>query len=119
MAEERNVKLVNLKESEKEEPKTKIKSIYDKLNDITVEADGSITHNVYKKSDGSGPRSFKTKDIFLHWKAKHLRERNEELKSRLTPLQYYITQGKGNERPFTGEYWWTKDVGTYKCVCCN
>ena len=25
----------------------------------------------------------------------------------------------GYERPFTGQHWWTKDVGIYECVCCT
>lgn len=25
----------------------------------------------------------------------------------------------GHERPFTGDYWWTKDVGIYKCRSCT
>ena len=25
----------------------------------------------------------------------------------------------GHERPFTGEHWWTQDVGIYSCVVCT
>ena len=36
----------------------------------------------------------------------------------LDPHTYWITQGKGTERPFTGKYWDTKDHGHYECVVC-
>ncbi|NLV55362.1 MAG: peptide-methionine (R)-S-oxide reductase MsrB [Acidimicrobiales bacterium] len=42
-----------------------------------------------------------------------------ELRERLTPLQYEVTQQAGTERAFTGEYWDTKDPGTYRCVVCD
>ena len=41
------------------------------------------------------------------------------LRAELSPLQYYVTQGCGHERPFTGEHWWTKDVGIYSCASCS
>jgi peptide-methionine (R)-S-oxide reductase len=44
---------------------------------------------------------------------------DEELRERLTPLQYEVTQHAGTERAFTGEYWDTKDPGTYHCVVCG
>ncbi|HYI61193.1 MAG TPA: peptide-methionine (R)-S-oxide reductase MsrB [Acidimicrobiales bacterium] len=44
---------------------------------------------------------------------------DEELRQRLTPLQYEITQQEGTERAFSGEYWDTKDPGTYRCVVCD
>jgi methionine-R-sulfoxide reductase len=42
-----------------------------------------------------------------------------DLKTRLTPEQYHVTQEKGTERAFTGKYWDTKTPGTYKCVVCG
>lgn len=43
----------------------------------------------------------------------------EEWKAKLTPEQYYILREKGTERPFTGEFVFTKDKGTYKCAGCG
>jgi peptide methionine sulfoxide reductase msrA/msrB len=37
----------------------------------------------------------------------------EQLKEKLTPLQYTITQENGTERPFSNEYWDLKDEGIY------
>lgn len=44
---------------------------------------------------------------------------DEELKARLSPMQYFVTQFAGTESPFTGEYWNCKLDGTYKCICCG
>ncbi len=43
----------------------------------------------------------------------------EEWKKELTPMQYYVLRQKGTERPFTGAYWNTKDVGQYLCAGCK
>lgn len=42
-----------------------------------------------------------------------------DLKQRLTDVQYEVTQKKGTERAFTGEYWDTKTPGVYECICCG
>jgi len=42
----------------------------------------------------------------------------EDLRSRLTPLQYSVTQEAQTERPFTGVYWDNHAQGTYRCVVC-
>lgn len=43
----------------------------------------------------------------------------DELRSKLTEEQFAVTQNKGTERPFTGEYVDHKKDGTYRCVCCD
>jgi peptide-methionine (R)-S-oxide reductase len=43
----------------------------------------------------------------------------DNLRERLTPLQYHVTQEAGTEPPFTGLYWNAKIDGTYTCIVCN
>ena len=43
----------------------------------------------------------------------------QELRARLTPEQYEVTQEKGTERAFSGVYWDCHDEGTYRCVVCD
>ena len=42
-----------------------------------------------------------------------------EVRERLTPEQYEVTQKAGTERAFSGEYWDTKDEGVYHCRVCD
>jgi peptide-methionine (R)-S-oxide reductase len=42
-----------------------------------------------------------------------------ELRERLTPEQYEITQKQGTEPAFSGEYWDCKTDGMYRCVVCG
>lgn len=58
----------------------------------------------YRK--GSGREDF----IDRHWSGP---ANPEELKTRLTPIQYEVTQKNATERPFTGEYWNHTDEGIY------
>jgi peptide-methionine (R)-S-oxide reductase len=43
----------------------------------------------------------------------------DELRERLTPLQFEVTQKAGTEPAFTGDYWDSHDPGTYHCIVCN
>ena len=40
-------------------------------------------------------------------------------KDKLTEIQHYVTQEKGTERPFSGEFYDNKDDGEYRCICCD
>ena len=42
-----------------------------------------------------------------------------DLRGRLTPEQYHVTQEKGTEAPFTGRFVHNKATGTYQCVVCG
>ena len=84
----------------------------------------------YKKSPGRYHqyRAGSGRDQFLDrvWdedRAAHLTVRKEpedfrkpsdfELRARLTPLQYHVTQEEGTERAFSNEYWDNKKEGIY------
>ena len=43
----------------------------------------------------------------------------DELRERLTPLQFDVTQHAGTERAFSGEYWDCHDDGVYHCIVCD
>src|ERR1043165_6440402 len=44
---------------------------------------------------------------------------DEEWRKQLTPQQYQVLRQKGTERAYTGEFWNTKEKGTYKCAGCG
>jgi peptide-methionine (R)-S-oxide reductase len=43
----------------------------------------------------------------------------EQLRNKLSPESYYVTQESGTERPFTGQYWDHVEDGVYACICCG
>ena len=42
-----------------------------------------------------------------------------EWRQLLTPGQYAVLRQKGTERPYSGQYWNTKDAGSYRCAGCG
>jgi len=46
-------------------------------------------------------------------------ETKEELKERLTTMQYRVTQEAATEPPFTGEYDDHYEEGDYNCIVCH
>ena len=42
-----------------------------------------------------------------------------EWRDQLDPMQYQVARQSATERPFTGEYYNSKEEGTYHCVCCG
>ena len=45
--------------------------------------------------------------------------KNKKNLGHLSPDQIHVTQEKGTEAPFTGEFLHKKETGTYICVCCG
>ncbi|CAN9508038.1 unnamed protein product [Ophioblennius macclurei] len=43
----------------------------------------------------------------------------EELRKRLTPMQFHVTQERGTESAFAGEFSHHKEDGSYACVVCG
>lgn len=43
----------------------------------------------------------------------------EELKARLSPEQFRVTQERGTEPPFTGKFWNSHEDGRYTCIVCG
>lgn len=43
----------------------------------------------------------------------------DELRNRLTPIQYQVTQESSTERPFTGKYNKFYEKGIYRCIVCH
>ena len=48
-----------------------------------------------------------------------MKRTEEDWKAKLTPEQYYIIREKGTEKPFSGEFVFSKEKGTYHCAACG
>ena len=44
---------------------------------------------------------------------------DDEWRQQLSPDQFRICRKKGTEAAFSGDYWNTKETGTYQCICCG
>jgi peptide-methionine (R)-S-oxide reductase len=42
-----------------------------------------------------------------------------ELRARLSPIQYAVTMEAATEPPFSGVYWDNHDDGVYRCIVCR
>ncbi|MDX9872869.1 MAG: peptide-methionine (R)-S-oxide reductase MsrB [Clostridia bacterium] len=80
-------------------------------------------HQDYYKKDSTHYQRYRAgsgRDDFIktHWQNKKLKKKLEmdkvpDLKKKLTPLQYAVTQENGTEPPFRNEFWNYKEEGIY------
>jgi peptide methionine sulfoxide reductase msrA/msrB len=69
-----------------------------------------LRYNYYRAASG------RAKFIKEAWRD-HAKQ--EELKKRLTPLQFEVTQNNGTERPFANEFWNHREEGIYVDIVSN
>ena len=77
-----------------------------------------LTVSPTKKMIGFSDNSSYATDSDLHLttgtdNGRYIKPTEEELRKKLTPLQYQVTQENGTERPFQNEYWNNKKEGIY------
>ena len=92
-------------------------SIHEIINTYEEQDDGSVTLPLLLENDA--PKKFNSLMDYEQWVAEKEEEILNKKRERLTPHEFYITQGKHMERAFTGKYWWVKDMGTYSCKVCT
>lgn len=71
-------------------------------------------HQAYHKKNPDHYRRYRLASGREAYLRKHWRDpnREEQIRQRLTPIQYEVTQNSATERPFTGEYWnhWAEGI---------
>jgi hypothetical protein len=78
----------------------------------------SFVSRIKRHISSFGTRAIATRAVNGESDGNHISPETD-LKRRLTPFQYHITQEKGTERPFSGAYTELYDAGTYLCVVCK
>ncbi|XP_017118600.1 methionine-R-sulfoxide reductase B1 isoform X1 [Drosophila elegans] len=71
------------------------------------------------RQDSDNPTKRYSGGATMDNKSEKVTVNKEELRKRLTPMQYQVTQEAGTERPFTGCYNKHYEKGVYQCIVCH
>ncbi|KAH8351295.1 hypothetical protein KR084_003029 [Drosophila pseudotakahashii] len=71
------------------------------------------------RQDNDNPANKYSGQATMDNKSEKVTVNKEELRKRLTPMQYQVTQEAGTERPFTGCYNKHYEKGVYQCIVCH
>jgi len=100
--------------------------MFEKLNSFKTDEKGVISTPYILDKEGK-PKTFINKTTYESYKKNRLDELNQEIKFKLNPQEFWLTQASGKklyyfegiERPFTGKYWDFNKVGVYCCKVCT
>lgn len=94
------------------------RTIWERINSYEVSEDGKVSLP-FLKNENNQAMSFENIERYNQWKSDKENNLKQNIKEKLNPQEYYITQEIGCERPFTGQYWDSQGVGIYSCVVCT
>lgn len=95
-----------------------MKSLISNIKKNILSPFSKIIYSIKLKSVSISHKNFITKSSHEN-KLKSLNINKDELKKRIGDLSFHITQEKGTEMPFSGEYYNNKQSGVYKCIVCE
>ena len=98
-------------------------TLWEKLDYYEINSEGKVINPHILKIDSSkrGNKNlvFNTVEQYTEYKENVKNSIKNEIKQNLTPMEYYITQGKNTERAFTGYYADFYEHGIYSCKTCT
>jgi len=86
---------------------------------VEEQEDGSYINKNFTRGKNDEHPVFKNKDRHNNWVNKNMAAIADKDRFVMSPQEYYLTRGIHMERPFTGEFWDTKDAGHYECKSCS
>lgn len=78
-----------------------------------------INFFLFNFKNNTRPRSLQIIKYISKYNFTWKNKTKEELKKSLSDMEFYVTQEKGTERPFTGDYVYNKENGIYTCIICD
>jgi len=96
---------------------SRMKNIWDRLETYQINIQGKVELPFIFENGQT--LIFDTMEDYIKWKSQRTHQLREDIKAKLTPMEFYLTQDKGTERPYTGDYWDLNKPGMYSCKVCT
>lgn len=94
-----------------------MKTIWDRLETYQINNLGKVELPLVFENNKT--KLFDDMNEYMSWKNETIKNLKEEIKNKLSPMEYYFTQYQGTERPYTGDYWDSNKPGVYSCKVCT
>ena len=94
-----------------------MKTIWDRLEAYQINNQGKVELPLIFENGQT--KLFEDMEQYAKWKTETILSLKQEIKNKLTPMEHHLTQFKGTERPYTGDYWDSNKPGVYSCKSCT